>query len=577
MGQDIEVPAVASATRARDWSQAPGEASAGDTAGARRRAARKLALSALAVALLAALLPASAGAVTNGAIAGTFLDKNGGEPIDALSVCATPEPSGSGACAETNYKGEYIIDGLAPGEYKLETSGEECYFFFYCEALYHSYAQSKVKVESGKITVLSTVELEEAVGSISGTVTSGGAPIAGIEACAERLEAYYSSCAKTAANGAYAIEKLPAGKYAVEFRPKREYALYSHYAANYVPQYWQGQALRESAAQVTVNVGSATTGVNAAMQVGGKIAGKVTTASITPQPIANLRVCASSTALNKSGERVGEEECGLTNAAGEYTIQALGTAGYEVQFTGETCVEEKGAEKCSHPYIDQYYAGIVSVTAPNTASGVDGALLEVAATKPANAGAPSLSGAMSVGNVLSCTQGTWNDNPTSLAYKWLRNGGAIAGQTGSTYTVQSADRGTSISCEVTASNGAGSASATSNTVAIPKPSAGLAVLVSVHVKHGVASLTLRCTGESACAGTVKLAVKVSAGHGRHKHVRQVIVGSIGFSFAVGTHVTVKVHLNGEGRKLLAKARKKGLKVQITGSGVSVHASVLKEA
>jgi hypothetical protein len=43
----------------------------------------------------------------------------------------------------------------------------------------------------------------------------------------------------------------------------------------------------------------------------------------------------------------------------------------------------------------------------------------------------------------------------------------------------------------------------------------------------------------------------------------------------GKRLTLKVHLTGQGRKLLGKAGKKGLKVQITGSGVQAHTAVLR--
>jgi hypothetical protein len=75
--------------------------------------------------------------------------------------------------------------------------------------------------------------------------------------------------------------------------------------------------------------------------------------------------------------------------------------------------------------------------------------------KPVNTGAPALTGAPAVGQTLSCSQGSWANNPTSFAYAWLRDGSPIAGQTASAYTVQSADRGHSISCQVTAVNPGG--------------------------------------------------------------------------------------------------------------------------
>ena len=69
-----------------------------------------------------------------------------------------------------------------------------------------------------------------------------------------------------------------------------------------------------------------------------------------------------------------------------------------------------------------------------------------------------------VGDTLSVGTGSWNGTPTiGFGYQWRdcdSSGGActpIAGATGSTYTVQAADVGSTIDCAVTASNGGGSA------------------------------------------------------------------------------------------------------------------------
>ncbi len=78
-----------------------------------------------------------------------------------------------------------------------------------------------------------------------------------------------------------------------------------------------------------------------------------------------------------------------------------------------------------------------------------------AASTPASTGAPTLTGTPAPGQTLTCSTGSWSGNPSGFAYAWLRDGQPIAGQSGSTYVVQSADQGHSISCQVTASNGGG--------------------------------------------------------------------------------------------------------------------------
>jgi hypothetical protein len=76
------------------------------------------------------------------------------------------------------------------------------------------------------------------------------------------------------------------------------------------------------------------------------------------------------------------------------------------------------------------------------------------------------------GTVLSCTQGTWTNFPTSYAYQWFSGVTAISGATASTYTAVTGDVGNAISCKVTATNANGSATAASNSVtptSLPTP------------------------------------------------------------------------------------------------------------
>jgi hypothetical protein len=74
---------------------------------------------------------------------------------------------------------------------------------------------------------------------------------------------------------------------------------------------------------------------------------------------------------------------------------------------------------------------------------------------------PVISGGGTVGQPLSVTSGAWNNGPTAYGYQWLRNGVAIGGASSSVYTLVTADIGFLITCQVTASNAAGSALATS--------------------------------------------------------------------------------------------------------------------
>jgi len=74
---------------------------------------------------------------------------------------------------------------------------------------------------------------------------------------------------------------------------------------------------------------------------------------------------------------------------------------------------------------------------------------------PVNRDVPHLQGNGAVGEVLTCTKGNWEGEPTSYAYAWKSNTAAVGG-TGDTYTVAESDAGHGITCVVTATNAGGS-------------------------------------------------------------------------------------------------------------------------
>ena len=115
----------------------------------------------------------------------------------------------------------------------------------------------------------------------------------------------------------------------------------------------------------------------------------------------------------------------------------------------------------------------VAVTAsngvgPSTATSNATAVVQGASTAPANTVAPTITGSAQAGQVLTAVPGTWTGTqPIAYAYAWRRcdSGGAIcapiSGATGSSYTVATADVGSTLRVVVTASNAAGSGTATS--------------------------------------------------------------------------------------------------------------------
>ena len=97
---------------------------------------------------------------------------------------------------------------------------------------------------------------------------------------------------------------------------------------------------------------------------------------------------------------------------------------------------------------------------------VKGAQTSAPSSAPVNTAAPVISGGNTLGSTLTSTTGTWTNSPTSYAYQWNRNGSPIPSATSSTYILVGADNASAITCVVTATNAAGSSSATSNTITV---------------------------------------------------------------------------------------------------------------
>ena len=97
----------------------------------------------------------------------------------------------------------------------------------------------------------------------------------------------------------------------------------------------------------------------------------------------------------------------------------------------------------------------------------------VAGPPPSNNTLPAISGTPSPGNSLTCSDGSWSNNPTGFAFAWSRDGSPISGAAAQTYAVQAADQGHTLTCTVIAHNDGGSSNpATSAGVAVPSGSSG---------------------------------------------------------------------------------------------------------
>jgi hypothetical protein len=318
-----------------------------------------------------------------GWVAGRVTDAATQSGIEGLEVCARLRSERFGGhCARTGQKGEYTIPQIPAGSYIVEflapfqggpgsSQGDLDYASQYYDGGANQVDAEEVTVTAGETTLGIDAAMQPG-GKITGVVTDAVThdKIAGIEVCAYRplaVEDAQSRCGATNTDGEYTIDPLASGEYVVVFRAP------SNGPLDYAPQYYNDQASFEQGNEVPVTVGETTSGIDAAMQSGGGIAGQVTVAA-TGNPLMGAEVCAFSVAALSAGDET-PERCSQTNVNGEYVLPQL-TAGQDiVEFYDQFGVG----------FVRQYYNGKssraeatpLSVTSGVTITDVDASLHEV--------------------------------------------------------------------------------------------------------------------------------------------------------------------------------------------------------
>lgn len=516
-----------------------------------------------------------------GRISGQVTDETGGS-IQGAEVCAaaTVSERSVGNCARTNAKGEYTITELEAASYKVhfEVFRRNYATQYYSGASRASQASPVTIGAGGEAT---GIDAQMKAGSqIAGRVTSAadGEPLEFAYVCAwseAEGEAGPSQCASTETNGEYTIMGLSSGNYDVRFMN----------AGNEAPQYYSNAYLLSEATAVAVGAHSTRTGVDAALSVGGKIRGRVTTA-VGARGIRGVRVCATLT----GHENAAVAGCGQSSLNGDYTIAGLDPGSYVVEFS------DRGR------YRTAFYAGAgsvgeaiaVPVSLGMVAEGVDEALLATSGSGPVDTSRPVITGPPLVGSTLTCSNGIWAGEPSpTFSIRWLRDDVPILGATGAGYLVKSVDGGRQIACEVIATNSNGSTGAISAAVGISaggsepavqqtgsgRPGGGglsgvntyraatapSPVLVAiVPSKAGTLAVKLRCAATSGDCLQVAITVSVvetlaggrvtavSADRSRHRHTlkHMLVIGSSKVTLAAGRSKDVLVRLDAAGRRLL---------------------------
>jgi hypothetical protein len=379
-----------------------------------------------------------------GQVEGTVTSAAG--PLDEAWVCAYAAAGSFAECAQTNSSGGYVIHGLAASSYVLEFSAAG-YRTQFNGGVSEFAEATPVEVSGGAATSGVDAAMAETPG-IRGTITDAetGETLDGVRVCAipEGL-GHGSVCENTWNGGGYDLANLPADNYLMTFE-----------LAGYAVQYYEGVASQAEATRVSVSGESVDT-IDAELSVGGVIAGEVVESGTATQ-ISGVRVCA----LLANGNSVA---CDNTDAAGGYEIKGLPVGSYTIRFTRTSYITQfyngKASEAAAEP---------VTVTRAETTSAIDAQLSkQPVVVRPTNLTAPELSGIAVVGDPLTCSPGTWANNPTTLEFAWASDVEVIEGAEASTYTPLPAEAGGTIQCGVWAHNSAGWTFAESNIVQVTLP------------------------------------------------------------------------------------------------------------
>jgi subtilisin family serine protease len=147
--------------------------------------------------------------------------------------------------------------------------------------------------------------------------------------------------------------------------------------------------------------------------------------------------------------------------------------------SGANCVDIPGATSSTYVLAasDVNSTVLVAVTASNaggstTAASAPTGVVQATLSAPVNTALPTVSGSATQGQALSASQGSWSNSPTGFAYQWRDCDGSgancvdIPGATSTTYLLTASDVNSTVRVLVTASNAAGSGSASSAQTAV---------------------------------------------------------------------------------------------------------------
>lgn len=186
-------------------------------------------------------------------------------------------------------------------------------------------------------------------------------------------------------------------------------------------------------------------GATITAKVGSAMSRKVTESGTNPLTISATPVTTA---------QVGEAYAGFTLAAAGGTSPYSFSVGSGELPPGINLNATTGAVSGT-PATAGTYSGIVLRATDAASATADLETFQIVVAPPgapANTTLPAISGVPGTGQTVSVSNGNWTNSPTGFTYQWQRAGANISGATSTSYILTHEDEGTTLSCEVTATN-----------------------------------------------------------------------------------------------------------------------------
>jgi hypothetical protein len=302
----------------------------------------------------------------DGSIAGNVTGA-GGEPIAGDQVCAQSTTSTFGYhCASTASSGEYTIESVPTGNYRVHFEGKGEFVGEWYEDAPSESGAKLVAVAEG--ATAGGVDAELTVGAtVEGVVTdaSGGQALDHIQVCAATTisNPINNGCTTSGPDGHYRLVGIPTGEYKLRFLPGLPGG-----DPDYLTLYYPDAESAEGGSTLHLVDGSTVTGIDVAMHLGGTIAGTVLDGA--GNPVEGERACVYPVLGNTNGGYCIVHSA-ITAADGTYTIHGVPSGEYRVSFSAQ-----------NGNFLPQFYpgqptrstGGAVTVAAPGAVAGIDAAL-----------------------------------------------------------------------------------------------------------------------------------------------------------------------------------------------------------